>query len=69
MPSLSEELRIAPILMLKVGVKYSLSLTFISLKFLMNEKSNGRLSASVRKQNSTLINKQRGVVSDHFTDY
>lgn len=41
---------------------------FISLKFLVNEKSSGRSSASVMKQNSALIIRQRGVINEHLTD-
>lgn len=37
---------------------------FISLKFLVNEKSSGRLSASVVKQNSALIIKP---LTDYLT--
>lgn len=57
-------------MMLKVGVKYILSVPlFISLKLLMNGKSSGRLSAPVIKQNRALTIKQRGAIGDHFTGY
>ena len=48
---------------------YFKSCIFISLKLLMNDKISGRLQASVIKPSPAPVIKQRGVVSDHFTDY